>query len=86
MQIKIAFKAIFLVDEGEFLRAEPQSAPQNATSVSGTPQSRTAKRKGNGNTGCTRVTGRELAGKSASTKQPMAMANINKQHFLLAGS
>ena len=29
---------------------------------------------------------RELAGKSASTKQPMAMANINKQHFLLAGS
>ena len=27
-----------------------------------------------------------LAGKSASTKQPIAMANINKQHFLLAGS
>ena len=27
-----------------------------------------------------------LAGKSASTNQPMAMANINKQHFLLAES
>ena len=27
-----------------------------------------------------------LAGIAASTKQPMAMANINKQHFLLAGS
>ena len=32
------------------------------------------------------MTGRELAGIAASTKQPMAMANINKQHFLLAGS
>jgi hypothetical protein len=31
-------------------------------------------------------TRRELAGIAASTKQPMAMANINKQHFLLAGS
>ena len=61
----------------DFSRAEPQSAPQNATSVSGTPQSITAERKGNGG---------KLAGKSASTKQPMAMANINKQHFLLAGS
>ena len=74
------------VEAGSYLRAETQSAPQNATSVSGTPQSRTAKRKRNGNIGCTRVTGRELAGKSASTKQPMAMANINKQHFLLARS
>ena len=73
-------------EAGRILRTEAHSAPQNATSVSGSPQSRTAKRKGNGNTGCTRVTGRELAGKSASTKQPMAMANINKQHFLLAGS
>ena len=27
-----------------------------------------------------------LGGKSPSTKQPMAVANINKQHFLLAGS
>ena len=27
-----------------------------------------------------------LAGIAASTKQPMAMANINKQHFLLAGN
>jgi hypothetical protein len=27
-----------------------------------------------------------LVGIAASTKQPMAMANINKQHFLLAGS
>ena len=59
MQIKIAFKAIFLVDEGEFSRAEAQSAPQNAMSVSGTPHSITTERKGNGNTGCTRVTGRE---------------------------
>ena len=32
------------------------------------------------------MTGRELAGIAASTKQPIAMANINKQHFLLAGS
>ena len=73
------------IDE-DFSRAEAQSAPQNATSVSVTSQSRTAKRKGTGNTGYTRVTGRELAGKSASTKQPMAMANINKQHFLVTGS
>ena len=27
-----------------------------------------------------------LGGKSPSTKQSIAMANINKQHFLLAGS
>ena len=40
-------------------------------------ESITAERKENGG---------KLAGKSASTKQPMAMANINKQHFLLAGS
>ena len=41
MQIKIAFKAIFLVggrkeygvEVGKFSRAEAQSAPQNATSV-----------------------------------------------------
>lgn len=92
MQIKIAFKAIFLVDEGEeygvevgkFSRAEPQSAPQNAKSVIGDPAEHN--RCGNGNTGCTRVTGRELAGIAASTKQPMAMANINKQHFLEIGS
>ena len=32
------------------------------------------------------MTGRELAGKSASTKQPMAMANINKTHFGEVGS
>ena len=76
--------AIFLVDGGNFYWAEPQSAPHNATSVIGDPAEHN--RCGNGNTGCTRVTGRELAGKSASTKQPMAMANINKQHFLLAGS
>ena len=69
---------------GKFSRAEAQSAPQNATSVIG--DSAEHNRCGNGNTGCTRVTGRELAGKSASTKQPIAMANINKQHFLLAGS
>ena len=60
--------------------------PKTPQALSGTPQSRTAKRKGNGNIGCTRVTGRELAGIAASTKQPMAIANINKQHFLLAGS
>ena len=30
--------------------------------------------------------GEFLAGIAASTKQPMAMANINKKHFLLAGS
>ena len=72
--------------KGDFSRAEPQSAPQNATSVIGDPLEQETKRKGNGNTGCTRATGRELVGKSASTKQLMAMANINKQHFLLAGS
>ena len=48
------------VEAGKFSRAEPQSAPQNATSVSGTPQSITAERKENGG---------KLAGKSASTKQ-----------------
>ena len=49
MQIKIAFRAIFYsggckvygVETGEFSRWESQSVPQNATSVSGTPQSRT---------------------------------------------
>ena len=55
MQIKIAFWCDFFsggrkeygVEVGEFSRAEPQSAPQNATSVSGTPQSITAERKEN---------------------------------------
>ena len=39
MQEKIAFGVIFLFIDEDFSRAEPQSAPQNATSVSGTPQS-----------------------------------------------
>ena len=86
MQIKIAFKAIFLVDRGISRGRNRKAHPKTPRALSGTPQSRTAKRKGNGNTGCTRVTGRELAGKSASTKQPMAMANINKQHFFGLGS
>ena len=51
--------------------------PKTPRALSGTPQSITAERKENGG---------KLAGKSASTKQPIAMANINKQHFLLAGS
>ena len=51
--------------------------PKTPQALSGTPQSRTAKRKGNGG---------KLAGIAASTKQSMAMANINKKHFLLAGS
>ena len=53
----------------DFSRAEPQIAPQDATSVSGTPQSRTAKRKGIGNTGCTRVTGRELKGTRGDSRE-----------------
>ena len=65
-------------------RKEAQSAPQNATSVSGTPQSRTAKRKGNGNTRCTRVTRRELAGIAASTK-PLKGHNLKKSTFLSLG-
>ena len=51
--------------------------PKTPRALSGTPQSKTAERKGNGG---------KLAGKSASTKQPIAMANINKQHFLVTGS
>ena len=51
--------------------------PKTPRALSGTPQSITAERTENGG---------KLAGKSASTKQPMAMANINKQHCLLAGS
>ena len=51
--------------------------PKTPRALSGTPQSITAERKENGG---------KLAGKSASTKHPIAMANINKQHFLLAGS
>ena len=70
-----------VADKLQIRMADSLSAPHNATSVSGIPQSWTAKRKGNGNTRCTRVTGRELAGKSASTKQPMAMENIKKWHF-----
>ena len=37
MQIKIAFWGDFLLRRADFSRVEPQSAPQNATSVSGTP-------------------------------------------------
>ena len=37
MQIKIAFKAIFFSGWGKFSRTEPQSAPQDATSVFGDP-------------------------------------------------
>ena len=63
-----------------------QRTPKRHERFGAPAESRTAKRKGNGNTGCTRVTGRELAGKSASTKQPMAMANINKTRFGVVGS
>ena len=51
--------------------------PKTPRALSGPPQSITAERKENGG---------KLAGKSASTKQPMAMANINKKHFLEARS
>ena len=46
MQIKIAFKAIFLVEGGDFSRAEPQSAPQNATSVIGDPAEHNSREEG----------------------------------------
>ena len=76
MQIKIAFKAIFLVDGGISRGRNRKVHPKTPRALSGTPQSITAERKGNGG---------KLAGKSASTKQPMAMANINKQHFFYLG-
>ena len=58
--------------------------PKTPQALSGTLQSRTAKRKGNGNTGCTRVTRRELAGIAASTK-PLKGHNLKKSTFLSLG-
>ena len=53
MQLKIAFKAIFLwrrkeygVEVGKFSRAEPQSAPHNATSVIGDPAEQDSQEEG----------------------------------------
>ena len=76
MQIKIAFKAIFLVDGG-FLAGGTAKCTPKCQERFGDSAEQDSQEEGER---------RKLAGKSASTKQLMAMANINKQHFLLAGS
>ena len=68
MQEKSHFGAIFLVDGGILAGGSAKCTPKrherflishSLNDYFGTPQSRTAKRRGNGNTGCTGVTGRE---------------------------